>query len=219
MRSFPADLGHSEDAIASVPQPDKLFAVLANGHQMSGKTMMAARLFLLTALAVGPVGAAHAQSQNGRALEVCATTALRQLLIVQRIVNQQNIIDRRGYVSGTQVRIDVNALGKKTQVICIYDAAKGTAIIEAARPRPDGPAPSGVNPTQAVAACRTAAKQQRLMVDTVASQSDIRNGRGQTVGRKIILNVFQAGRPAQVHCDYDYATRFAALELRRPQAR
>ena len=164
-------------------------------------------------------GSAHAQSVNGRAVEACATTALRQLLIVQRVVSQKETRDRRGIIVGAQVRMDVNAFGKKTQVNCIYDAGRGTAIIEAARPVPDTPTPSGINPAEAVTACRTAAKQQRLMVDTVASQSDIRNSRGQTVGRTVFLNVFQVGRPAQVQCDYDYATRFAALELRRPQAR
>ena len=176
-------------------------------------------MIALCGLAFVSAGAAQAQSVNSRAVEVCAKTALRQLLIVQRVVSQKETRDRRGTVVGAQVRLDVNAFGRKTQVNCIYDAGKGTAIIEAARPVPDTPPPSGVNPAEAVAACRTAAKQQRLMVDTVASQSDIRNGRGQTVGRTVFLNVFQAGRPAQVQCDYDYATRFAALELRRPQAR
>ena len=185
------------------------------GRYMKTTSLMVA----LCILAFLSAGSAHAQSVNGRAVEVCATTALRQLLIVQRVVSQKETRDRRGIVVGAQVRMDVNALGKKTQVNCIYDAGKGTAIIEASRPVPDTPSPSGVNPAEAVNACRTTAKQQRLMVDTVASQSDIRNARGQTIGRTVFLNVFQAGRPAQVQCDYDYATRFAALELRRPLAR
>lgn len=186
---------------------------------MGSLTKTISRISVIGALAFASAGPVQAQSASGRAVEICATTALRQLLIVQRVVSQKDIRDRRGIIVGAQVRMDVNAFGKKTQVNCVYDAAKGTAILEASRPAPDTPAPSGINPVEAVSACRSAAKQQRLMVDTVASQSDIRNARGQTVGRKVFLNVYQAGRPAQVQCDYDYATRFAALELRRPQAR
>ena len=189
------------------------------GWHVDRSTKTTSWIFALCVLAFLPAGSAHAQSVNGRAVEACATTALRQLLIVQRVVSQKDTRDRRGIIVGAQVRMDVNAFGKKTQVNCIYDAARGTAVIEAARPVPDRPAPSGINPAEAVSACQTAAKQQRLMVDTVASQSDIRNARGQTIGRTVFLNVFQAGRPAQVQCDYDYATRFAALELRRPRAR
>ena len=186
---------------------------------MGRRTITTSWMIALCVLAFVSAGSAQAQSVNSRAVEVCAKTALRQLLIIQRVVSQKDTRDRRGSIVGAQVRMDVNAFGKKAQVNCIYDAAKGTAIIEAARPVPDTPQPSGVNPAEAVAACRTAAKQQRLMVDTVSGQSDIRNARGQTVGRTVFLNVCQAGRPAQVQCDYDYATRFAALELRRPQAR
>ena len=87
----------------------------------------------------------------------------------------------------------------------------------------NGGSGSGANTAQlqrdALRACQRAGQQQGLMLDTVAAQSDVYNRRGQISGREVVINVFQAGKPAQMVCEYDYETRRTALELRRPQLR
>jgi hypothetical protein len=57
------------------------------------------------------------------------------------------------------------------------------------------------------------------MLDNIVAQSGVYNRRGQISGREVVINVFQAGKPAQLVCEYDYGTRQTSLELRRPQLR
>jgi hypothetical protein len=57
------------------------------------------------------------------------------------------------------------------------------------------------------------------MVGDVVSQSTIKNRQGQPIGRSVVMNVWQAGRPAQLKCDFDYASKTTALELSRPKPR
>lgn len=170
------------------------------------------------------LGAAPGLAQSSRALEACAKTALQQAMLLRSVIAQSDIRDRSGAVIGAKLDMDVNALGKKTKVSCYYTDATRTAVIRQYQP---GAAPvpgGGAGPTaqaqrDAVRACQRAGQQQGLMLDNVAAQSDVYNRRGQIVGREVVINVFQAGKPAQLVCEYDYGTRGTALELRRPQLR
>jgi hypothetical protein len=164
-------------------------------------------------------------AQTSKAFEVCAKTALQQAMLVRSVIAQSDIRDRSGAVTGAKVDLDVNALGKKTKVSCYYTAATRTAVIRQyqAGAAPGSGGSSGTNTAQAqrdaVRACQRAGQQQGLMLDNIAAQSDVYNRRGQISGREVVINVFQAGKPAQLVCEYDYETRQTSLELRRPQLR
>ena len=179
---------------------------------------------LLATLGFVSVAAAPGFAQTSKAFEVCAKVALQQAMLVRSVIAQSDIRDRSGAVTGAKVDLDVNALGKKTKVSCYYTAATRTAVI---RQYQAGAAPgsggSGTSTAQAqrdaVRLCQRAGQQQGLMLDNIAAQSDVYNRRGQISGREVVINVFQAGKPAQLVCEYDYETRQTSLELRRPQLR
>ena len=144
-------------------------------------------------------------------------------MLIRSVIGQSDIRDRTGKVTGVKMDLDVNALGKKTKVSCYYTAATRVAVIRQYQPGagPGGGGSGNLAQAQrdAVRACQRAGQQQGLMLDNIAAQSDVYDRRGQITGREVVINVFQAGKPAQMVCEYDYATRGTALSLRRPQLR
>jgi hypothetical protein len=171
------------------------------------------------------LGTAPAEAQGSRAVDTCAKTALQQAMLMMSVEGQSALRDKRGVVVGTKVDMRVNALGKKKVVSCFYTEATRVAVI-----RPYQQGSGNANPDSgsgnltalrrdALRACQRSSQQQGLMLDNVVSQNDVYNRRGQISGNEVIINVFQAGRPAQVVCEYDYETRGTALELRRATLR
>jgi hypothetical protein len=156
---------------------------------------------------------AAAQASVARAEQACIAAALQQLMIHRQTLSRADLRDGRGRVTGRVIVMEVRFLGRKTEVTCTFDAATARAVVEVGR-KPVGVAP--VPSADVVRACTRAAQRQNLMVDNVVSETPIRNRQGQTIGRSVLINVFQAGRPAQVQCDFDYASRDTALQIRRP---
>lgn len=180
--------------------------------------VLAAGLALI-ALAPDPVAA-----QASRAIDTCAKTALQQAMLMMSVEGQTALRDGRGKVVGTKVDMRVNALGKKKVVSCFYTDATRMALI---RPYLQGAGGNAGGSSagltmlrrDAMRACQRAAQQQGLMLDNVAAQTDVYNRRGEISGSEVVINVFQAGRPAQVVCEYDYENKGTALALRRPTLR
>lgn len=177
---------------------------------------------LVLSLAATALGSGPVIAQNSKAFETCAVTALQQAMLVRSVVAQSALRDSRGKVVGTKLDLAVNALGKKRTVSCYFTEATRTAVIREYRPGSGGP--GGMDQIaqqrrEALRACQAAAKQQRLMLDRVVSESDVFNRRGDITGRDIIMNVYRAGTPSQLLCEYDYASRRTLLELRRAMTR
>lgn len=173
-----------------------------------------AGLAIAAVLLAASAGAAAAQGT--RAFEACAKAALQQAMLVRSVIAQSDLRDAGGAIVGTKVDLDVNALGKKQKVSCYYTAATRVAVIRQYR---EGNPSDDRAQRNAVRACQRAAQQQKLMLDGVVSQRDIRDRRGRLTGREVVIAVYHAGKPAQVVCAYDYAAQSTALELRRPAFR
>ena len=169
-------------------------------------------------IAVSAQGAA-AQVNIARAEQTCISAALERFMFHRQTLSQKPLRDSRGRVTGSVLEMEVRFLGKKTVVFCIFDAAKAAAVIEVSRPSSGAPGAKPVPAADVVRACNRAAQGQRLMVGDVVSQSTIKNRQGQPIGRSVVMNVWQAGRPAQLKCDFDYASKTTALELSRPKPR
>ncbi len=164
-------------------------------------------------------------AQGSRAVDTCARTALQQAMLVMSVERQTALRDARGRVVGTRVDMRVNALGKKRVVSCDYISATRTAVIRPYQQGTGGGNGGGTSAEltmlrrDALRTCQRAAQQQGLMLDGVVRQQDVSDRRGRISGGEVILRVYQSGRPAQLVCGYDYATRRTALELRRPTLR
>jgi hypothetical protein len=176
-------------------------------------------------LVVIGLGTAPAAAQGSRAVDTCAKTALQQAMLLMSVEDQSALRDKRGVVVGTKVDMRVNALGKKKVVSCYYTDATRVAVIRPYQ-QGSGSADQGNGSgnitalrRDAVRACQKSSQQQGLMLDNVVSQNDVYNRRGQISGSEVIINVFQAGRPAQVVCEFDYESRGTSLELRRATLR
>lgn len=154
-------------------------------------------------------------AQNAKALEVCAKTALRQAMLLRKVTDTRDLRDQAGKVTGVELAMVVKTLGKETTVYCVYDPAKNLASISN-KAAASAPVPSAAGSPEAVKACTKAGQQQALMIDTVASQAEIKDGKGKVTGQKVVLNVYQAGKPARLICDYDFAAKTTALQLRKP---
>ena len=89
-------------------------------------------------------------------------------------------------------------------------------MIQATRPPVVTPLPTNALAKEAVTACIRAAQRQQLLVDNLVSQANIRNVRREVIGSTVTLNVYQAGRPAKLVCEYDYVAKTVALQLFRP---
>lgn len=177
-------------------------------------------LGFIVLLAFGlPAQPVQAQSVNSRALETCVKTAIRQLMLFKTVVSQKDIRDLRGTIIGAQIVMDVNFLGKDARMNCIYDAAKATAIVEPYRPPPTVPAVTPPPPGVPQQECIKAVQKQALMMDRVISASDVLNSRKERIGRTFVMAVYQKGKPVQVTCTYDFASKATALQLNRPQPR
>ena len=171
------------------------------------------------------VVAGPAIAQGSRAVDTCAKTALQQAMLMMSVEAQTALRDKRGVVVGTKVDMRVNALGKKKVVSCFYTDATRVAVIKPYQ-KDSGITDQGSGGGDMVAlrrdalrACQRGSQQQGLMLDNVVSQNDVYNRRGQISGSEVIINVFQAGKPAQVVCEYDFETRGTSLELRRATLR
>jgi hypothetical protein len=161
---------------------------------------------------------AVAQVNVARAEQACVAAALKLLMLHRQTLSWEPLRDGRGKVIGTKMGMEVKFLGKTTPVTCLYEAATSKAVIEVGR-SPGGGGSATVPRTEVIRACTRAAQAQQLLVDNVAAETPIKDRKGKVTGQVITLNVYQAGRPAQVVCEYDYATRNTALSLRRPQLR
>ena len=156
---------------------------------------------------------AMAQVTLARVQDACINAALRQAMIFQRVTSRAPLRDRGGAVTGTVLGMDVRFVGRTTAVTCTFTNANSRAVVTVGRPRPEVPP---VSDGDVLRACRRAAQDQRLMIDNVVSEGPIRDRQGLTTGRRVIMNVFQAGRPARVQCDFDYVVRVPALQILRP---
>jgi hypothetical protein len=170
---------------------------------------------LLVDLFAGP---AKAQVNVARAEQACVAAALKLLMLHRKTLGWEPLRDGRGKAIGTKMGMEVKFLGKTAQVNCLYEAATSKAVIEVGRPSSGGGS-AAVAQSEVIRTCKREAQAQRLMVDNVAAEAPIRDRKGKVTGQMITLNVYQAGRPAQVVCEYDYATQKTALSLRRPQLR
>jgi len=180
---------------------------------------------LALGLAAIGMGSGTAAARESRAVDTCARTALQQAMLMMSVEGQSALRDKRGVVVGTKVDMRVNALGKKKEVSCFYTDATRVAVI---RPYQQGSGNANQGSgsgnlsalrRDAVRACQRSSQQQGLMLDNVVSQNDVYNRRGQVSGSEVIINVFQAGRPAQVACEFDYESRSTSLQLRRATLR
>jgi hypothetical protein len=171
-------------------------------------------------LVVGVLGASpsFADVNPNVASAVCRQTAERKGMSIRAIAGQRAVRDGRGAMIGRQIDMDVTSAGREILVSCYYDGRTGTALFADRKPAGVTPVAPGTS-RQAIAACQTAAKAQRLMVGNTLSDQPLRNRRGEIVGRSILLEVYQAGRPAQLVCDYTFATGDTGLQLRRPAPR
>lgn len=170
------------------------------------------------ALALGLLASpAAAQVNAAKAEQACVGAAFKLLMIHRQTRSITPLRDNRGKVTGATLRMEVRFLGKPAEVTCIYDAATTRAVIELGNTPGAGVRP--VPPSDVLRACTRAAQAQKLLVDNVVAETPIKTRQGQVTGRLVVFNVFQAGRPAQLHCSFDYATRETALALRRPQPR
>jgi hypothetical protein len=156
---------------------------------------------------------APGHAQNTKALEICAKTALRQAMLLRQVTGQRDLRDKAGKVTGVELTMDVKTLGKQATVYCVYDPVKNLASISN-KPAVSAAAPAN-DANEAVKACTRAGQQQSLMIDAVVSQADIKDAKGKVTGRTVVLSVYQAGKPARLSCDYDYAAKTTALQLRR----
>lgn len=174
---------------------------------------------LAVALLLGGLFAspALAQVNVARAEQACVAAAIKLLMIPRQTLNWEPLRDGRGKVIGTKMGMEVKFLGKSAQVTCLYEAATSKAVIEVGRA--GGGGGTTVGRSEVIKTCTRAAQAQKLLVDNVAAEAPIKDRKGKVIGQMITLNVYQAGRPAQVICEYDYATRNTALSLRRPQLR
>ena len=172
---------------------------------------------LAVALLLGGLFAspATAQVNVAKAEQACFSAAIKLLMIPRQTLGWEPLRDGRGKVIGTKMGMEVKFLGKSAQVTCLYEAATSKAVIEVGRA--DGGTTVARN--EVIKTCTRAAQAQKLLVDNVAAEAPIKDRKGKVTGQMITLNVYQAGRPAQVICEYDYATRNTALSLRRPQLR
>jgi hypothetical protein len=153
-------------------------------------------------------------AQNTKALEICAKTALRQVMLLRQVTGQRDLRDKTGKVTGLELTMDVKTLGKQATVYCVYDPVKNLAAISN-KPAASVPATPANDTNEAAKACAKAGQQQALMIDAVVSQADIKDAKGRVTGRNVVLSVYQAGKPARLNCDYDYAAKTTALQLRR----
>jgi hypothetical protein len=160
-------------------------------------------------LASAPV---MAQVSQARVQDACINAALRQVMVYQRTTSRSPLRDRSGAVIGTVLGMDVRFVGRTTAVTCTFTNANSRAVVTVGRPPPEVPP---VSNGDVLRACRRAAQDQKLMIDTVVSEAPIRDRQGLTTGRRVVLSVFQSGRPAQVQCDFDYVSRSPALQIQR----
>ena len=171
------------------------------------------------------VAAGPAVAQGSRAVDTCAKTALQQAMLMMSVEAQTALRDKRGVVVGTKVDMRVNALGKKKVVSCFYTDATRVAVIKpfqqgsGSTDQGSGGGDMAALRKDGLRACQRGSQQQGLMLDNVVSQNDVYNRRGQISGTEVIINVFQAGKPAQVVCEYTFETRETSLELRRATLR
>lgn len=155
---------------------------------------------------------AMAQVSQMRVQEACISAALRQVMIYQRTTSRSSLRDRSGAVIGTVLGMDVRFVGRTTAVTCTFTNATSRAVVTVGRPPPEVPP---VSDAAVLRACTRAAQDQRLMIETVVSEAPIRDRQGLTTGRRVVLHVFQSGRPARVQCDFDYVARTPALQIQR----
>lgn len=182
-------------------------------------------LALMVGLTAIGLGNAPAAAQGSRAVDACARTALQQAMLMMSVEAQSALRDKRGMVVGTKVDMRVNALGKKKVVSCLYTNSTRVAVIRPYQEGSTGTSPGGTSGDMAalrrdaVRACQRASQQQGLMLDNLVGQNDLFDRRGRITGSEVIINVFQAGKPVQVVCEYDFETKSTALELRRATLR
>ncbi|PZQ95501.1 MAG: hypothetical protein DI533_19545 [Cereibacter sphaeroides] len=173
-------------------------------------------LMLFTVLMAGWSVSTPVVAQANRAVSVCANTALKDFLILRRVVDQRDLSDKRGRVFARQVEMDMRDGGRTVRITCTYEIKTGRVRLE--RGRPGGPVlvpPGQADPRAARNACVRAVKDQRLVYDRVLKETDMRNSRGQIVGRAVLIGAYIQGKPRQIVCEYDYARRRPILQIRR----
>lgn len=153
-----------------------------------------------------------AQVSQTRVQDACINAALRQVMIYQRTTSRSPLRDRSGSVIGTVLGMEVRFVGRTTDATCTFTNATSRAVVTVGRPPPVVPP---VSDAEVLRTCRRAAQDQRLMIDNVVSEAPIRDRQGLTTGRRVVLNVFQSGRPARLQCDFDYIVRVPALQMLR----